>query len=80
MNSYLGQLAEDVMTTIEEAKNKIADMPKAKNDLGPLLEALGRECSLHFFQALGLTMIYRAFVPNRSWSGLALGWCVEPLG
>lgn len=41
------QLTEEVMTTIEEAKNKIADMPKAKNDLGPLLDALGREFSLH---------------------------------
>jgi len=45
----LKKLTEDVMTTIEEAKNKIADMPKAKNDLGPLLDALGQP----LFQIVG---------------------------
>jgi len=37
------------MKTIEEAKNKIADMPKAKRDLGPLLDALGQP----LFQIIG---------------------------
>lgn len=41
------------MSTIEEAKNKIADMPKAKNDLGPLLDALGRKSFQFLLLALG---------------------------
>jgi hypothetical protein len=37
-------MVEEVGGTIEWAKGKIADLPKAKRDLGPLLDALGRMC------------------------------------
>ncbi|EIM87817.1 uncharacterized protein STEHIDRAFT_29724, partial [Stereum hirsutum FP-91666 SS1] len=36
----LGTLTGDVTETIENARNIIANMPKAKKDLGPLLDAL----------------------------------------
>lgn len=37
------QLVEEVGGTIDWAKNKLDAFPKAKKDLGPLLDALGRE-------------------------------------
>jgi hypothetical protein len=36
------QLVTEVHGTIEWAKNKLEAFPKAKKDLGPLLDALGR--------------------------------------
>ena len=36
-------MVEEVGGTIEWAKGKIGNYPKAKRDLGPLLDALGRE-------------------------------------
>ena len=36
------QLLEEVGGTIEWARNKLDAFPKAKRDLGPLLDALGR--------------------------------------
>ncbi|VDB91490.1 unnamed protein product [Peniophora sp. CBMAI 1063] len=38
----LGTLVKDVGGTIEWAKNEINSLPKAKKDLGPLLDALGQ--------------------------------------
>jgi hypothetical protein len=40
-------MVEEVGGTIEWAKGKIGNYPKAKRDLGPLLDALGREFSAH---------------------------------
>lgn len=39
-------MVEEVQGTIEWAKDKLEAFPKAKKDLGPLLDALGRECAL----------------------------------
>ena len=36
----LGLLTGDVTRAVEEAKNKVKDMPNAKKDLGPLLDML----------------------------------------
>ena len=36
-------MVEDVGGTIEWARDKLDSFPKAKSDLGPLLDALGRE-------------------------------------
>ncbi|THU94111.1 hypothetical protein K435DRAFT_668961 [Dendrothele bispora CBS 962.96] len=37
-------MVEEVGGTIEWARNKLDSFPKAKRDLGPLLDALGRTC------------------------------------
>jgi len=45
------QMVEEVGGTIEWARNKLDSFPKAKKDLGPLLDALGRRSiqdHLHF--------------------------------
>lgn len=36
-------MLEEVGGTIEWARNKLDSFPKAKRDLGPLLDALGRK-------------------------------------
>ena len=38
-------MVEDVQGTIDWAKNQLDAFPKAKKDLGPLLDALGRMSS-----------------------------------
>ena len=40
------QMVEEVGGTIEWARDKLNSFPKAKRDLGPLLDALGRELTL----------------------------------
>lgn len=37
------QMVEEVQGTIDWAKDKLDAFPKAKKDLGPLLDALGRK-------------------------------------
>jgi hypothetical protein len=37
------QMIEEVQGTIDWAKGKLENYPKAKKNLGPLLDALGRE-------------------------------------
>jgi hypothetical protein len=41
-------MIEEVGGTIEWARNKLDSFPKAKRDLGPLFDALGRKCSASF--------------------------------
>jgi hypothetical protein len=38
-------MVEEVGGTIEWAKDKLDAFPKAKRDLGPLLDAVSRACS-----------------------------------
>ncbi len=40
------QMVEEVGGTIEWVRDKLNGFPKAKRDLGPLLDALGREFTL----------------------------------
>jgi hypothetical protein len=47
-------MIQEVGGTIEWAKGKIGNYPKAKRDLGPLLDALGRE----FCQRLCLSTLF----------------------
>lgn len=68
------------MSTIEEAKNKIADMPKAKNDLGPLLDALGRECSAFTLEFFVLTQYTEPLFQIISGVCMLLGGVLNLLG
>lgn len=43
------KMVEEVQGTIEWAKDKLDSFPKAKKDLGPLLDALGRMYHPSFF-------------------------------
>lgn len=55
--SSILQLTGDVTETIENARNIIANMPKAKKDLGPLLDALTRTSSL--FSSNSIAIVYQ---------------------
>ena len=70
---------EEVHGTIEWAKDKLDSFPKAKRDLGPLLDALGRTLSSvgSFCISHLIYFTFRAFDPNRRWSWSAAGWCAQ---
>lgn len=69
-------MVEEVQGTIDWAKDKLESFPKAKKDLGPLLDALGRECSLmSVTHAVSYYhIIFRTSHPNRWWCGFVIVW------
>ena len=60
-------LVEEVGGTIEWAREKLEHYPKAKKDLGPLLDALGRECCASLACEGWADMPCRTTHPDRRW-------------
>lgn len=65
-------MVEEVHGTIEWAKSKLDSFPKAKRDLGPLLDALGRKWSIYERR--------RYFFISRYWSSEPLTQIVGGVG
>ena len=56
-------MIEEVGGTIDWAKNKLDAFPKAKKDLGPLLDALGRK---YFIFSLSVFLISSQSLSHKS--------------
>ncbi|KAJ6550120.1 hypothetical protein B0H19DRAFT_1378764 [Mycena capillaripes] len=65
-------MVEDVGGTIEWAKDKLDSFPKAKRDLGPLLEAMGQPLT-QIVGGVGLLLAGVLNLVNRLLSALGLG-------
>lgn len=74
----LGKLTGDVTNAIEEAKKKIAGMPKVEKDLGPLLEALS-EPLFQIVSGVGLLLNGVLSLLGNILDGLGLGGLVRGL-
>ena len=69
---------EDVGGTIEWAKGKLDAFPKAKRDLGPLLDALGGELGLVPRFDVGSDVFVSSFDPDHFWRVLVAHWRSQP--
>lgn len=74
----LGKLTGDVTKTVEEAKKKIANMPKAKKDLGPLLDMLS-DPLFQIVSGVGLLLNGVLSLLGNILDGLGLGGIVRNL-
>lgn len=74
----LGKLTGDVTAGIEDARDKIKDMPKAKKDLGPLLSMLS-EPLFQIVSGVGLLLNGVLSLLGNILDGLGLGGIVRNL-
>ncbi|VDB91498.1 unnamed protein product [Peniophora sp. CBMAI 1063] len=74
----LGQLAKDVGGTIEWAKNELDSIPKAKQDLGPLFDALGQPLT-QIVGAVGLLVGGVLNLLGRILSGIGLDGALKEI-
>lgn len=72
----LGKLTGDVTKTIESAREKIQNMPKAKKDLGPLFDALS-EPLFQIVSGVGLLLNGVLTLLGRILDGLGLGGVIR---
>lgn len=68
---------QEVQGTIDWAKDKLSSFPKAKKNLGPLLDALGRKSSIIEKPSV-IDILYRASDSNCWRSCIAPDWRIEP--
>lgn len=78
LSDLLKELTEKVENTIDEAKRRIQDMPKAKKDLGPLLDVL-RDPLFQILSAVGLLLNGVLGLLGNLLGGLGLGGIIDKI-